>query len=76
MIFFRKKNRRADEELAMESEIQKTRQEYLEKANTATEQTQKLIDLLDDKDIGITGMIFYATGGADRDDRLRVGKRS
>ena len=68
MFFFRGKKKeqdlaRKDAELKA---IQKDIQKSVDKAAASAE---KLNKLLEDKDAGITGMIFYATGGSKRDDR-------
>lgn len=49
-----------------EREIQKIRGETLRHAKTAADNTKKLIKLLDDETLGVTGSIFLATGGDKR----------
>lgn len=62
---FRKKNRLKDE--AVEAEIQEIRQETLVHAKNATENTEKVLKLLDelknDPSLGVAGSVFYGTGG-------------
>lgn len=49
-----------------EQEIQAIRKDTLKRVDKATRSIDKLNDLLDDPNLGITGKIFLATGGGRR----------
>jgi len=59
-------NRRKLEEERKERQIQRIRNNTLNKADAAAQSTDKLIKLLDDETLGVTGSLFYATGGDKR----------
>jgi hypothetical protein len=62
MFFNRKKDKEYDRK---EAQIQAIRQDTLKKIDKAQVSTSKVNELLKE-DLGITGMIFYATGGDKR----------
>lgn len=49
--------------LDKEAEVQAIRQDMFKRIDKAGRSMDKLNDLLDEKSLGITGQIFYATGG-------------
>lgn len=55
-----------------EAEVQAIRKELWDKADEAKENTERLNKLLKEKDLGVSGYLFYATGG---DGRLKKGRR-
>lgn len=65
-MFFKRLRKKEEQTQAMEREIQEIRQETLHHAEVAARSTDKLIKLLNDDKLGVTGRIFYATGGARR----------
>jgi hypothetical protein len=70
MSLFRKRQRQTPQiDDPREEEIQAIRQQTLDKADRATESADKLIRLLDSDTLGITGRIFYATGGDKRNKK-------
>lgn len=54
-----------------EAEIQAIKVDLLKKAEEAQKSAKKLNKLLDDPDLGITGYIFYGTGGDRRIKRQK-----
>lgn len=66
MLFFRRKKQEAKE-----AQIQTIRTDMHKKIDKATRSIDKLNDLLEATDLGITGQIFYATGGQNRHGRKR-----
>lgn len=60
-LFHRRKQR--IREAHKEAQIQAIRQDTFERIDTANASMQKLSDLLDDTQLGVTGKIFLATGG-------------
>lgn len=56
MFLFRRHKKR-------EAEIQSIRGELFKKADEAEKMAKRLNKLLQEEDLGVTGRIFYATGG-------------
>ena len=77
MWLFRGKAKKAQEK-RLEKELQSIRTETHEYAVKATESTEKLIKLLDEDELGVAGLIFYATPGGgkeiDKSKRKKHGK--
>lgn len=66
MWFFRNKKREAVEELR-EEQLQKIRKQTHKYAQDAAKTTNKLVKLLNEEELGVTGKIFYATPGGGKD---------
>lgn len=65
VLFFNRKKRLLSE-AKKEAQIQSIRKDMFKTVNRANESMDKLTQLLEDKDLGVTGKIFYATGGDKR----------
>lgn len=65
MLFFNRKKRLLSE-AKKEAQIQSIRKDMFKTVNRANESMDKLTQLLEDEDLGVTGKIFYATGGDKR----------
>lgn len=61
MFFFSKK--RKEEIISAEKEIEAIRQETFEAAKKAKEETERVLELLEQEEWGVSGRIFLATGG-------------
>lgn len=65
VLFFNRKKRLLAE-AKKEAQIQSIRQDTFKTVNKANRSMDKLTQLLDDEELGVTGKIFYATGGDKR----------
>lgn len=65
MLFFGNKHRKI-EQSKKEAEIAAIKKATFKKVDKATENLQRVNELLDSKALGITGTIFLATGGDKR----------
>lgn len=74
MFFFRAKKQDIKDD-KKEAQTQAIRQDMFKKIDKATDSMDKLAKLLDDESLGITGSIFYATGGDKRIKRNRGNKK-
>lgn len=68
VLFFNRKKRLVAE-AKKEAQIQSIRKDIFKTVNRANKSMDKLTNLIDDTDLGVTGKIFYATGGDKRNER-------
>lgn len=61
-MFFGKKQRLLTEQ-KQESQLQKIHKDTFKKIDKASKSMDKLNELLDDPELGVTGRLFYAMGG-------------